>query len=402
MRMMNKFRFFYLLFVVFALSCQTPSQKANSGPSITLKLHQIADALQSPVAAVFTPDGLMLICEQTGKIRVIDKSGLLESPFLDLQGKLLKLSGAYDERGLLGLALHPDYRNNGKFYVYYSAPSSIPGSDHQSVISEFKLSSDPLKADPASERILLAIQQPESNHNGGELKFGPDGYLYIGAGDGGGAGDRHGEAGNGQNLNALLGKILRIDVNSEKGYGIPADNPFVGKQAMPEIWAYGLRNPWRFSFDRKSGQLFAADVGQNKFEEVNIIEKGGNYGWKIMEAGHCFDPEENCNTKDLKLPIAEYNHDTGISITGGFVYRGKEIPEISDKYIFADWTGPVFFLEKKGESWVRGNIVLNGKPGGDLKILGFAEDNDAELYLLTNQDTGPKDTKGAVYKLVKP
>lgn len=400
--MMNKFGYLMVFWIALGVACKSPSPKTDSELSVNLNIRKLAEGLHSPVAAAFTPEGLMLVCEQTGVIRIIDKTGLTESLFLDLQNKLIKLSGAYDERGLLGITLHPDYKNNRKFYIYYSAPSSVPGSDHQSVISEFKVSSDPLKADIGSERILLTIQQPESNHNGGELKFGPDGYLYIGAGDGGGAGDRHGEAGNGQNLNALLGKILRIDVNSEKGYGIPADNPFVGKQAMPEIWAYGLRNPWRFSFDRKSGQLFAADVGQNKFEEVNIIEKGGNYGWKIMEAGHCFDPEENCNTKDLKLPIAEYNHDTGISITGGFVYRGKEIPEISDKYIFADWTGPVFFLEKKGESWVRGNIVLNGKPGGDLKILGFAEDNDAELYLLTNQDTDPKDTKGAVYKLVKP
>ncbi len=402
MKIMNKFGYLTIVWIALGMGCKSPSQTNDTVSSVNLNIQKLADGLHSPVSAAFTPDGLMLVCEQTGVVRIIDKTGLLETPFLDLQNKLVKLSGAYDERGLLGIALHPDYKGNGKFYLYYSAPSSVPGSDHQSVVSEFKVSADPLKADIGSEKILLTIQQPESNHNGGELKFGPDGYLYIGTGDGGGAGDRHGERGNGQNLNTLLGKILRIDVNSGNGYSIPADNPFVGKQAKTEIWAYGLRNPWRFSFDRKSGALFAADVGQNKFEEVNIIEKGGNYGWKIMEATHCFDPEENCDSKGLKLPITEYDHDTGISITGGFVYQGKAIPEIADKYIFADWTGPVFFLEKRAESWSRGNIVLNGKPGGNLKILGFAEDNDAELYILTNQDLGPKDTKGAVYKLVKP
>ncbi|MFA6946569.1 MAG: PQQ-dependent sugar dehydrogenase, partial [Pedobacter sp.] len=185
-------------------------------------------------------------------------------------------------------------------------------------------------------------------------------------------------------------------------YGVPQDNPFVEKQAKPEIWAYGLRNPWRFSFDRKTGQLFAADVGQNQFEEVNIIKKGGNYGWKIMEANHCFDPAENCKTEGLILPIAEYEHKEGISITGGFVYCGKALAALSDKYIFADWTGPMFYLEKKGESWIRGSVELADKPSGDLKILGFAEDNHAELYVLTNQDVGPKETKGAVYKLIKP
>jgi len=321
---------------------------------------------------------------------------------LNLESKLVKLSGAYDERGLLGIALHPDYANNKKFYVYYSAPSTEKGLDHQSVIAEYKVSADPKLADAATERILLTIQQPESNHNGGDLKFGPDGYLYIGLGDGGGAGDRHGEKGNGQNLNTLLGKILRIDVNTDQNYGIPNDNPFVGKAAKPEIWAYGLRNPWRFSFDKNSGELFVADVGQNKFEEVNIIEKGGNYGWKIMEASHCFDPEENCKTDGLILPIAEYEHEEGISITGGFVYHGKELSGLTDKYIFADWTGPMFYLEKKGESWIRGTISLAAKPSGDLKILSFAQDNNAELYVLTNQEVGPKDTKGAIYKLINP
>lgn len=398
--------FSFLVIITLLIACGGQEKKnkteKNLAADISLNLEIISEDLHSPVAAAFSPKGLMLVCEQTGQIRVIENNKLIDQAFLNLENKLVKLSGAYDERGLLGIALHPDFANNKKFYVYYSAPSSKKGSDHQSVIAEFKVSTDSRIADALSERILITIQQPESNHNGGDLKFGPDGYLYIGVGDGGGAGDRHGETGNGQNLNTLLGKILRIDVNSDQSYRIPNDNPFVGKAAKPEIWAYGLRNPWRISFDNNSGQLFVADVGQNKFEEVNIIEKGGNYGWKIMEASHCFYPEENCKTEGLILPIAEYEHEEGISITGGFVYRGKELTKLTDKYIFADWTGPMFYLEKKGESWIRGAVSLAAKPTRDFKILSFVQDNDAELYLLTNQEVGPKDTKGAIYKLINP
>ena len=402
---MKRSGFLFFLIAAF-LSCNKISPKVgkdkNNLPSESVKLEKVAEGLHSPVAATFTPDGLMLVCEQTGLIRSIKNNKLNDIPFLDIQNKLIKLSGAYDERGLLGIALHPEYNSNKKFYVYYSAPSSQVGGDHQSVISEFTASSNPLQADTGSERVILRVEEPESNHNGGDLHFGKDGYLYIALGDGGGAGDKHGNAGNGQNLNILLGKILRIDVNTDQGYKVPEDNPFIGKQAKPEIWAYGLRNPWRFSFDRKNGALFAADVGQNKYEEINIIEKGGNYGWRIMEATHCFDPEENCKTEGLKFPIAEYNHDVGISITGGYVYNGKLLAGMTGRYIFADWNGPVFYLEKKGESWQKGSIELNGKPSGDLKILAFAEDIDAELYILTNQEVGPKSSKGAIYKFVKP
>ena len=403
MELIKKYNVLIIMVFILFGSCSDTSTNTNNKKSIPVKLLKIADGLHSPVSAIFAPDGLMFLAEQTGQIRIIKDNSLVEDPFLDLQNKLIKLSGAYDERGLLGIAFHPNYPINKKFYVYYSAPSKVKGSDHQSVISEFKVGTNPLRADPASEKIVLSIQEPESNHNGGELKFGPDGYLYIGLGDGGGAGDKHGKTGNGQDLNTFLGKILRIDVNTDGAYRVPEDNPFVAdKQAKPEIWAYGLRNPWRFSFDKKSGQLFAADVGQNKFEEVNIIEKGGNYGWKIMEASHCYDPETNCKTEGLTLPIHEYEHEIGISITGGYVYNGKAIPSLSGKYIFADWTGPMFFLEQNGKIWKDGNIELVNKPSGDLKILGFAEDNDAELYILTNQEVGPKGKNGAVYKILKP
>lgn len=403
MKPINRFNILIVLIFSLLVSCADSKTNTSNEKSISVKLLEIASGLHSPVSAVFAPDGSMILAEQTGQIRIIKGNSLLEEPLLDLENKLVKLSGAYDERGLLGIALHPDFENNKKFYVYYSAPTDVKGSDHQSIISEFKVSNDPLRADVSSERILLKVQQPESNHNGGELKFGPDGYLYIGLGDGGGAGDKHGKIGNGQDLSTFLGKILRIDVNAGLPYAIPQDNPFVSdKSVKAEIWAYGLRNPWRFSFDKKTGQLFVADVGQNKFEEVNIVEKGGNYGWKIMEASHCFDPENNCKTEGLKLPIYEYEHDKGISVTGGYVYNGKSIPALSGKYVFADWTGPMFFLEQNGKSWQKGTIELLDKPSGDLKILGFAEDDASEIYVLSNQEVGPKGTNGAVYKLVKP
>src|SRR6476661_50964 len=215
--------------------------KEESPRGIDLKVQLVADQLHSPVAAAFLPgNNDMLICEQTGQVRLLRSGKLQEEPFLDLSAKMVKLSGVYDERGLLGIALHPSFSSNKKFYVYYSAPSNASGADHKSVLSEF--TAGPNKANPGSERILLTINEPESNHNGGSLQFGPDKMLYVAVGDGGGAGDKHGSIGNGQNLNTLLGKILRIDVNAST-YKVPANNPFVGKKAKPEIWAYGLRNP---------------------------------------------------------------------------------------------------------------------------------------------------------------
>ena len=215
---------------------------------------------------------------------------MLTQPFLDVSNQLVPINPGYDERGLLGIAFHPDFKTNHKFYVYYSVPSNTSGSDHKGILVEYMVSANnPDVADISTKRILLEVEEPESNHNGGNLVFGPDGYLYIGLGDGGGGGDEHGTFGNGQNLGTLLGKIIRIDVNGQP-YTVPKDNPFVNRtDARPEIWAYGLRNPWRFSFDRVTKQLFAGDVGQNKYEEVDIITKGGNYGWRIKEGLHDYD-----------------------------------------------------------------------------------------------------------------
>ncbi|MDB5012576.1 MAG: glucose/sorbosone dehydrogenase [Daejeonella sp.] len=367
--------------------------------SITLNLVKIADNLTSPLNVIFLDDTKMLIGEQHGVISLFENGKLASTPFLDLRSKMVKIGASYEERGLLGLVLHPQFKTNNKFYVYYSAPSNASGSDHKSVLSEFI--SNGATADLKSERILLTVEEPESNHNGGCLKFGNDGFLYVSLGDGGGAGDKHGNTGNGQNLNTLLGKILRIDINKGNPYAVPSDNPLVGKNGKPEIWAYGFRNPWRFSFDSKTNLLFVADVGQNTWEEVDIVEKGGNYGWKIMEATHCFDPEKNCETSGLILPINEYKHDDGISITGGYVYNGSSIAGLTGKYVFADWSGPFYFLQKSGDKWQRGTIKIGNKPSEDLKILSFAEDNAGELYVLTNTAGSPERGKGAIYRFSK-
>jgi glucose/arabinose dehydrogenase len=367
---------------------------------LTAKVQQVADNLHAPTAAVFPAAGTVWIAEQTGKIRLVKYGKMSESPVLDLQSKLVKISNSYDERGLLGLALHPKFSTNKKFYVFYSTPSSAPKSDHKGTLVEYKLQPGSDVADLKSARVILTVEEPESNHNGGCIQFGADGYLYVALGDGGGAGDRHGETGNGQKMDTWLGKILRIDVNTESGYKVPADNPFVGKaNVKPEIWAYGLRNPWRFSFDRVSKQLFAGEVGQDTWEEVDIINKGANYGWRLTEGMHCFNPSSGCPTRGITMPIAEYSHQEGISVTGGYVYNGAQVPALKSKYVFADWTGVVFYLQKAGDKWQRGKVTLAGLPSNS-KITSFGEDASGEIYVLTNPDNGPGNTKGVMFKVV--
>lgn len=369
-----------------------------------IKLIQVAQGLMAPVAMGCPKDGSgrLFICEQTGKIKVLKQGKVLETPFLDLGSKLEDMSKVYSEKGLLGIAFHPKYKTNGRFFVYYSAPSSKKGDNHKSVLAEYKVSADADVADPNSQSIIMEISEPESNHNGGQLAFGPDGNLYIALGDGGGAGDQHGSVGNAQNLGTILGKILRINVDGKKPYEIPADNPFVNdKNAQPEIWAYGLRNPWRFSFDKKTGTLFCADVGQNKWEEINIISKGKNYGWRIMEGNHCYKPETGCDTKNLEMPIAEYGHDKGISITGGYMYRGAKMPELQGKYIFADWKGAGFYLEESAGKWALNELKLQGKKNNNLgfNVNSFGEDENGELYVLGQKFTGTITANGAVYQI---
>lgn len=386
---------FYLLLVSLLSYAPVYSQVKTS--AIALQTQLITDGLSHPTAFAEPADGSgrLFVCEQEGRIRIIKAGALLPVPFLDVSGEVIKRDG-YDERGLLGLAFHPRFAKNGKFYVYCSMPSKGSRANHRSVVREYTVKAGANTVDKSTARTVIEYLEPEANHNGGDLKFGPDGFLYIAAGDGGGANDRHGGHGNGQNLNTLLGKILRIGIN-QKPYGIPKDNPFMGREGVrPEIYAYGLRNPWRMSFDRKTGQLFAGDVGQDAYEEVNIIKNGGNYGWRVREGLH----PKNTSDPDPKSwinPIAEYPHPEGISVTGGFVYRGKKIPALQGKYVFADWMGPVWTLtDTNREQWDREKLSIS-QAAGYWQVYSFGEDQSGELYILAVLiDSG----KGAVFKIV--
>ncbi|TCD11267.1 glucose dehydrogenase [Pedobacter frigidisoli] len=374
--------------------------KKEVTPAISVGVQVMASNIQAPTAIVFPDNGQAWITEQSGRIRVVQQGKLLDEPLIDLKDKLVKLNNGYEERGLLGIALHPAFKKNKKVYLYYDIPS-VKKSNHTGVLAEYKLAESGNKIDVESEHIILTIEEPDGNHNGGCLQFGPDGYLYVSFGDGGGQGDQHGKIGNGQDMNTWHGKILRIDIDADSGYKVPKDNPFVGKtNVKPEIWAYGFRNPWRFSFDKASGQLFAGDVGQSAWEEVDIVKKGGNYGWRLMEGTHCYNPDKGCKIKEMIAPIAEYHHSEGVSITGGYVYNGSENPQIKGKYIFADWTGRGYYLKQVGSKWTRGKLSFTNI-AQYAKITAFGEDPSGELYVLINTDTGPENKNGKVYKIVR-
>lgn len=349
--------------------------------------------LRRPVFITHAGDGTnrLFVVSQFGTIYVMpnDESVMEPATFLDIEEQV-QYTDKQNEEGLLGLAFHPKYKQNGKFYLYYTT-SDAP---HTSVISEWTVSkSDPNAADPGSERELLRIKQPFWNHNGGTIVFGPDGYLYVGLGDGGAANDPQG---NGQNLGTLLGSILRIDVDAAtttKAYGIPKDNPFVDKEgARPEIYAYGVRNVWRLSFDRKTGQGWFADVGQNLWEEIDLLTAGGNYGWNLREGRHKFmdgaGPRE-----DLIEPIWEYHHSIGKSITGGYVYRGQKVPALQGKYLYADYvTGLIWALDYDMENKrVQANYRIPSE-AQQPPVMTFGEDEQGEVYFGT--------TFGMLYKFV--
>jgi len=347
-------------------------------PTYPIVLTSFVTGFVIPVGLEIPEDGSgrLFVIELGGTIRIIQNATLLPTPFLDVT-PLIESGG---EKGLLGLAFHPNFSANRRFFINYTRRV---GLQLQSVISEFSASvTDPNLADVTSQRQLLIVNQPFDNHNGGQLAFGPDGFLYIAFGDGGSAND---SLGNGQSLLAFLGKILRIDVDGTfspgKQYAIPADNPFALGGGLPEIWAYGLRNPWRFSFDHATGRLFAGDVGQANFEEVDLIVKGGNFGWNIMEGDHCYPPGSSCNTAGLILPITEYAHDAsgGFAVIGGFVYRGALIPGVVGHYIFGDLaSGHLWGLQEVNPGVWQQTLLLTH----NLTVSAFGQDSTGELYLV--------------------
>jgi glucose/arabinose dehydrogenase len=411
-------------------------KRTNERSKVALKL--VADGFVSPVAMADPVDGTgrLFVADQTGKVRILSARGeLLERPFLDIHDRLPPLDPEYDERGLLGMAFHPGFRDNQKFYVYYSAKPRKGGPkdfDHLNRLSEFVTSVDPDIADHADERVVLESPHPYSNHNGGDIHFGPDGYLYIPIGDGGNKSDRgrghNPDIGNAQDLSSLLGKILRIDVDHGRPYGIPEDNPFARTGERQEIYAYGLRNPWRISFDREGdNELFVGDVGQYRTEEVDIIVNGGNYGWNIKEGSHCYNPvsprqvkgaciNEGYRGEELIDPILEYlNADVqggiGHAIIGGAVYRGSDLRELQGSYIFGDWSaqfnrgdGTLFVARRGQDGWEMEELAVAKRPHGRLGeyVLSFGLDHSGEMYVLTSEEEGPTGSTGKVYRLTPP
>lgn len=365
------------LLLLAACSGSEPGDPGATPGQPALRLVEVASGLQSPVHLTApASDPRLFIVEQPGRIRIVENGQLLPTPFLDIAAKVY--SGG--ERGLLSVAFHPQHAQNGQFYVNYTDKAG------DTRIERYRVSANRNLADPASASLVLHVRQPYSNHNGGLVAFGPDGMLYVGMGDGGGGGDPE-EAG--QDPLQLLGKLLRIDVDAAQPYGMPAGNPYGGGPGgRGEIWALGMRNPWRFSFDHTAKLLYVADVGQNRLEEVNVVpagQAGVNYGWDVMEASDCFEPGSGCPRTGLTLPVLEYTHDDGCSITGGFVYRGQAIPGLQGHYLYADYC----------EGWVRSFRYTDGQaadkrsyPLPDVgNISSFGEDSQRELYLVSHRGT---------------
>lgn len=439
----TKISVFLLGAIVLLIGC-----KKNDHPRMKdLDIKLIADGLASPIGVVAVPDQSkrLFVIDQSGKLIILDNGNKLPTPFLDVTSKLVPLNPNGDERGLLGLAFHPRYKDNGRFFIYYTLPPRPGGPtdsttwNNLSRISEYRVSGNPNQADAGSEKVILEWDDPQGNHNGGTIAFGPDGYLYIALGDGGAANDvapGHVEdwyaanaGGNGQDIEAnLFGSILRIDINSGDPYSSPSDNPFVNKPGRDEIYAYGFRNPFRISFDMKGRHdLYAGDAGQVLYEEVSIVKKGGNYGWNVKEGTHCFNAANNLQVMpscpdvdnlgnrliDPVIELPNWRNPAGgkaTTVIGGNVYRGNDIPGLNGKYIFGTFSqgpgtpnGELFVADPRNGSglWDFAEVSLKSFPndvGHYLK--GFGQDNQGELYLTLSDIAGPQGTGGKIYKLV--
>lgn len=396
---MNKRCLGPILLFLFCLGISPAEAKKPRPPKPKFKLSLIAEGIQRPIymASPRGDDKRLFVVEQTGKIWILESGKKLESPFLDVGHKMIRLSRMAllygSEQGLLGLAFHPDFLTNGRFFVHYT---DLTGT---TAVEEYGLGATPDEADPQSGRVILNVKQPYPNHNGGQLAFGPDGYLYISLGDGGAGGDPHGH---GQNTNTLLGSILRLDVDQDQPYTIPADNPFVGKNNFrEEIWAYGLRNPWRFSFDFSTGDLWIGDVGQNRWEEVDRIQaplSGGlNFGWNIMEGNTCYRGD-NCASDGLTPPVHVYpiNDVAECSVVGGYVYRGTAIPSLQGSYIFADYCSARIWRLTPDQDGTPQLEELTAALNPDKKFMdrisSFGRDGRGEIFISDN-------TTGKIFSL---
>jgi glucose/arabinose dehydrogenase len=353
-----------------------------------LTLTPFVDGLEMPVFITSVPgeNDKLFVVEKVGRVRLVQNGEVQEQSILDIQD----LVSTGNEQGLLGLAIHPDFQDNGYIYVNYT---DNEGQSQDTQIVRYSVTDGVAARDSA--KTILTVEQPHSNHNAGMISFGPDGYFYIVLGDGGSGGDPDQ---NGQNMNSLLGKMLRIDVNNGDPYSIPDDNPFVGQDGVaennvrPEIWTLGWRNPWRFSFDRDTGDMWLGDVGQDKYEEISFQaagQGGGNYGWRCREALHDYDRSENCDGKAFIDPVLEYDHSNGASVTGGYVYRGKAIPDLQGRYVYGDFTnGKIWLLTKQNDAWVNAEWQDT-----NLNISSFGEDANGELFVV--------DYNGSIYRLVQ-
>ena len=370
----------------------TPGSPQLGPADADIGLSLRVSGLTNPVFITDAGDGSgkFYIVEQTGRIKIWDGSSVFGTPFLNLASTV---SNGF-EQGLLGLAFHPDFETNRKLYVYFT------DNDDDVVLREYKVSaSNPNVVDTSTKRKVLKVHHPEANHNGGMIAFGPDGYLYVGIGDGGGAGDVHNRA---QDKDKLLGKMLRINVDGRtggKGYGIPSSNPFVGRAGRNEIWQYGLRNPWRFSFDSQNGNLWIGDVGQYKWEEVDRATdtssgpgRGINWGWRVLEGTHCFKPSSNCNRSGKSKPVTEYKHSSGrCSISGGYVYRGNDVAQLNGGYVFGDYcTGEIWVVNSTASVDSPRHLLLDT----GLTISSFGERPNGELFVLDHSG-------GRIYAIVQ-
>lgn len=411
-----------------------PARIAKS--DLRVELQTVAEGLASPVLLVAAPDGTgrLFIVDQAGLVRVVEKGALRAEPFLEVTARLAELNKDFDERGLLGLAFDPAFGDaqaagHRRLFTYTSErvegrgdfPNPHAGDvppDHQGVVASWRVSADGSRVDPASRKELLRIDEPQFNHNGGMIAFGPDGFLYIGLGDGGAGNDlgpgHNPETGNGQDKTTVLGKILRIDVNgtdsANRAYGLPRDNPFAASGGVREIFALGLRNPWRFSFD--GAALLVGDVGQGKLEWVHRVERGGNYGWRLKEGTFKFNKDGTVEPPDASLPpgltgpVLQYDHDEGTSIIGGHVYRGRALPALAGKYVFGDY--------RSGSKMNSGRLFVGDLANGEIRELrigrqdrelgfllkGFGLDAQGEIYLCGSAAPGPAGTGGVVVKLL--